>query len=380
MNDLVASPPMMGLLLQALGVAMIAALSFTLLRTIRRVPLKPWTTAWLVLFIALSALLTSFRVPAWSRALFPVYLAGEFAFGYLMLLGCREFVTGRALRPADGWPAAVLAALALAGGFVEPVRLTAVLGLHTAVYGGLMWLAYRQLRSARTTRRSAPGVRVLRLGFLMLAGINAWYALVAALGMAGVIAREPAALAYASFYDLLLLTMLGFGVVMTATGEVQSDLERARDRLAGLAEKDHLTAAFNRHAFHALLERDLTGTAVIADVDHLKSINDRHGHAAGDVAIRAVATAIRSCIRADDVLFRWGGDEFLILILGLPEGQARQRLGQVNDRLRHVELPDGHVVAVSVSMGFAAFDSAESLDGVIRVADTAMYGNKVRSV
>jgi len=117
--------------------------------------------------------------------------------------------------------------------------------------------------------------------------------------------------------------------------------------------------------------------AVVADIDNLKSINDQYGHSAGDTAIRAVATAIRSCVRADDLLFRWGGDEFLVLLLGFTEIEARARLGVVNEQLRAVVLADGkETVSVSVSMGFAVFDSAKSLDEVIHVADAAMYGTK----
>jgi diguanylate cyclase (GGDEF)-like protein len=170
-------------------------------------------------------------------------------------------------------------------------------------------------------------------------------------------------------------------MVMVATGEVQADLEVARDRLARLAQTDHLTSAFNRYAFHTLMDRDFDGTAVIADIDNLKSINDQFGHSAGDAAIRAVASAIRACIRADDLLFRWGGDEFLVLMLGFREQEARIRLSVVNEHLREVALSGtgGLTVSVSVSMGFASFDSAASLDEVIRVADTAMYGTK-RSV
>ena len=91
---------------------------------------------------------------------------------------------------------------------------------------------------------------------------------------------------------------------------------------------------------------------------------------------RCAQSIIQVGIRNSDYIVRFGGDEFLVLILGLPEGDARLRLGHVNERLRAVELPDGQTVAISVSMGFAAFDSAESLDDVIRVADTAMYGVK----
>ena len=162
---------------------------------------------------------------------------------------------------------------------------------------------------------------------------------------------------------------------------MHSDLEKARDRLAGVAQLDHLTSAFNRHAFYQVPDRDLSGTAVFADIDNLKSINDQFGHGAGDTAIRACATALRSHIRADDLLFRWGGDEFLVLLLGFSEADARKRLSNVNDLLRdiHIAGTGGGTMTVSVSMGLAAFDAAESLDEVIRVADTAMYGHKRRN-
>lgn len=237
---------------------------------------------------------------------------------------------------------------------------------------------------AATGRRAAERARSGRApgdesGLAVLALAYATYALVFAAAAKGWIAHEPAFLAFSPFYDMLMLTLLGFGIVMLTSGEVHSDLEKARDRLAGVAQQDHLTSAFNRHAFYQVLDRDLSGTAVFADIDNLKSINDQFGHAAGDTAIRACATALRSQIRADDLLFRWGGDEFLVLLLGVSELDARRRLSGVNDLLRDIHLAGtGSAMTVSVSMGFAAFNSAESLDEVIRVADTAMYGHKRR--
>jgi diguanylate cyclase (GGDEF)-like protein len=220
-------------------------------------------------------------------------------------------------------------------------------------------------------------LRVLKAALAILSLAYAIYAPIFAAAAKGWVEQEPAFLAFSPFYDMLMLTLLGFGVVMLTSGEVHSDLEKARDRLAGVAQLDHLTSAFNRHAFYQVLDRDLSGTAVFADIDNLKSINDQFGHAAGDTAIRACATALRSHIRADDLLFRWGGDEFLVLLLGFSEVDARRRLGDVNDLLRDIHLAGtGGTMTVSVSMGFAAFNSAESLDEVIRVADTAMYGHK----
>src|SRR5258705_12396420 len=119
-----------------------------------------------------------------------------------------------------------------------------------------------------------------------------------------------------------------------------SKLVEARDRLELLAQMDPLTEALNRHAFHSLLscpergkEAGTSGCVVVIDIDNLKPINDTLGHSAGDKAIRAVARAMRSLIRADDMLFRWGGDEFLVLLFKLPVNEASRRMMSLNDVL-----------------------------------------------
>jgi len=113
----------------------------------------------------------------------------------------------------------------------------------------------------------------------------------------------------------------------------------------------------------------------------LKVINDELGHPVGDAAIRAVASAIRSCIRADDLLFRWGGDEFLVLLFGVTEVEARSRLQSLNERLRQSMLTGvARPVDLSAAVGYASFDAATSFDDVIAVADTAMYGAKKRQL
>lgn len=379
MTTLFDDPSLVGLVLQSAGVLMIAVLCLMLTRTIRRPPLVPWTAAWIALFISLMTLLLAFRVPRYGFVLHPVYMFFEYVFAYLVFAGSREYATGRAVGVSD-WPVGLgLLVPAIALPLAARWQFNVFFAVHAWIYGYLLLLSWRQLGRARRRERSASGLLVTRVALLLLSLAYLAYGPLFALAAIGWIPHEPRFLAYSPFFDSLLLTMLGFGMVMVATGEVQSDLEVARDRLAGVAQTDHLTSAFNRYAFHALLDHDLAGTAVIADIDNLKSINDQYGHSAGDAAIRAVATAMRSCIRADDLLFRWGGDEFLLLLLNVSELDARKRLTVVNEQLRTVSLPCGDEqvpVSVSVAMGFAAFDSAASLDEVIRVADTAMYGTK----
>jgi diguanylate cyclase (GGDEF)-like protein len=377
MTSLFANPSIVGLALEAAAVLMIASMCFMLLQTAPESPLVAWTAAWLVLFIALMTLLVSFRVPAVSHLFQPVYLFLEYGFGYLLFAGCREYATGVRLSRKDGWMALVFGVPALALPVLGRWQFNVFYPFHALIYAYLFFLAWRQLVKARPSERVRAGLRVLKVALAILALAYAVYAPVFSAASEGWIDHEPAFLAFSPFYDMLMLTLLGFGIVMLTSSEVHWDLEQARDRLAGVAQQDHLTSAFNRHAFYQVLHRDLSGTAVFADIDNLKSINDQFGHASGDTAIRACATALRSHIRADDFLFRWGGDEFLVLLLGVSELDARRRLANVNDHLRDIKMPGvDTTMTVSVSMGFAAFNSAESLDEVIRVADSAMYGHK----
>jgi diguanylate cyclase (GGDEF)-like protein len=383
MTPLFANPNLVGLALQAAAVLMIAAMCFTLLKTSPRSPLVAWTAAWIALFVALMVLLLAFRTPVVGRWLQPVYMYFEYVFAYLLFAGCREYATGRRLENRDGWMALVMLIPAIALPAMARWQFNIFYPFHSLLYAYLFFISLRQMARAKATTRGRAGLRVMKVALSVLTVMYTAYAPVFAAASTGWISANPAFLAFSPLYDMLALTLLGFGVVMVTSGDVHSDLERARDLLAGAAQQDPLTSAFNRHAFYAVLDRDLSGTAVFADIDNLKSINDQFGHAAGDAAIRACARALRSHIRADDLLFRWGGDEFLVLLLGVAEADARRRLAGVNDELRHVQVHDDGAdlgLTVSISMGFAAFNSAASLDDVIRVADTAMYGIKRRRI
>src|SRR4030095_1628619 len=155
----------------------------------------------------------------------------------------------------------------------------------------------------------------------------------------------------------------------------------ARDQLELLARMDPLTQALNRHAFHSLLshpeggcDAETSGCVAVLDIDGLKPINDTFGHSAGDKAIRAVAKGMRSLVRADDMLFRWGGDEFLMLMFKLPEAEARRRMATLNQILKENGAAWlGIPVTVTVSHGVAGFNSLAERGAAIEAADKAMY-------
>jgi diguanylate cyclase (GGDEF)-like protein len=197
----------------------------------------------------------------------------------------------------------------------------------------------------------------------------------------------------------LLITLLAilFGTVMVRMRNVRRELEttnrkllQARDQLELLVQMDPLTEALNRHAFHSLLRRPesgqdvvTSGSVAVIDNDNLKPINDTMGHTAGDKAIRAVARATRSLVRADDMLFRWGGDEFLVLMFKLPQAEASRRMEKLNKILEeNCESWIGMRLTVTVSFGVAGFNSLTDLGQAIEQADQAMYAqrNRVRGM
>ncbi len=199
----------------------------------------------------------------------------------------------------------------------------------------------------------------------------------------------------AILYSLYFIGQYVFGR-MFITGcrreveQTNKELLHARDQLELLAKMDPLTEALNRHAFHSLLRHPEQGTdtmtsgsVAVIDIDNLKPINDTFGHTTGDKAIRAVARAMRSLIRADDMLFRWGGDEFLVLMFKLPEEEANRRLSKLNQMLEeNCRRWKGMPVVVTVSHGVAGFASLTELGQAIEAADQAMYAqrNEVRRI
>lgn len=153
-----------------------------------------------------------------------------------------------------------------------------------------------------------------------------------------------------------------------------------------LAATDTLTEVHNRHQFFALAEAEwdaarLLGrplAAMMLDIDHFKRVNDTHGHAAGDEVLRAVAQRCRAALRDGDVLGRYGGEEFALVLPGADESAALL----VAERLRALiggaplAVPGGEV-PVTISVGVAAAgDTTASLAALLNRADEALYAAK----
>jgi len=155
-----------------------------------------------------------------------------------------------------------------------------------------------------------------------------------------------------------------------------------------LASFDPLTGAYNRREGLKLVKQILRKNSLenknvcllVLDIDFFKKFNDTYGHDAGDIVLREVVKIIRNSIRNNDIIVRWGGEEFLILLDNVPAEKA----GEVAERIRKniaesfIELPDGKKIKVTVSIGVACAQSegTYSFDELFSIADKRLYKAK----
>lgn len=162
--------------------------------------------------------------------------------------------------------------------------------------------------------------------------------------------------------------------LLTSSNELLK-VQSERDPLTGLANRRHFQAAMRQLAE----DGKLSGTVYLVDIDHFKHINDRHGHGTGDAVLVEVARRLRETLREQDLIVRWGGEEFLVVVQALAPEQVdalAQRMLSVLDR---APVTVGtQRVPVSASIGFATFPIGPSSlrvswERAINLVDTAMY-------
>jgi diguanylate cyclase (GGDEF)-like protein/PAS domain S-box-containing protein len=153
---------------------------------------------------------------------------------------------------------------------------------------------------------------------------------------------------------------------------------RAFQRTQLQASTDGLTGLVNRRTLESqlrgLIKHGRPFALAIADLDHFKQLNDTHGHEAGDRALRVFAAIAEEVLREDDVIARWGGEEFVIVIPDLDRHQAIGALEQIRERL--VEAHNGDHPVFTASFGLTDSTRAKSLEDLLQLADAALYDAK----
>jgi diguanylate cyclase (GGDEF)-like protein/PAS domain S-box-containing protein len=167
-----------------------------------------------------------------------------------------------------------------------------------------------------------------------------------------------------------------------------TQLIEAKNALKNLSLTDELTGLYNRRGFLTFAEQQVKlerhqSTArglvlLFADLDGLKKINDTYGHEAGSEAIIAFSGILKSCLRASDLIARWGGDEFVILSIGSSDKNAGPILERINNGVSKYNAESDKPYKIACSIGFTKVEGGgwKSLECIIAEADTAMYAEK----
>ncbi len=168
------------------------------------------------------------------------------------------------------------------------------------------------------------------------------------------------------------------------SGQIHCLLVAMFDALVGLENgKDPLTQLLNRRFIPTIMRREISlalnarkpFVVAMLDLDHFKKINDNYGHCAGDAALKAVAAVIYDHFRSSDYVFRYGGEEFMVLIVESERVQAKKRLEALRRKIGALALeasPTQHF-SVTVSIGMAEFDYHPDYTRIIDRADRALY-------
>jgi diguanylate cyclase (GGDEF)-like protein len=260
-----------------------------------------------------------------------------------------------------GWGPLLVLCYGVLGGLAV---LNLLAGSHTSAYADL-FVIWAGASAMHPPRRSLP--------IVVTAALALWIPYLVD-GGSGAVAGQLAA-------QSLLVVVVGF-VLGAILFEVRSQRVTA-EATGRLARMDALTGLGNRLAFDESLameiaraRRDRTALSIgIADLDDLKGINDRFGHLEGDRSIREAARAIELSVRMTDRCFRWGGDEFVIVLPGADRALAEEVLGRMAEAVAGTcETEDRR--PVTLTYGSAEFEEGMSIDDVMALADLSLLGNK----
>ncbi len=189
---------------------------------------------------------------------------------------------------------------------------------------------------------------------------------------------------YESFALMLVISIpciVGLSIVQYILTKSFSDYYVTRNQLERLSKIDGLTKAYNRNKLTEITNPDTKAINIelaeqagilMLDLDNFKQVNDMYGHDSGDVTLIQFAKAIKSCIRSSDIVIRWGGEEFVVILLGA----SKEVSVSIAEKIRlFVEKYETEITPITTSIGVAYYEGGNIHD-VIKKADIALYQAK----
>ena len=173
---------------------------------------------------------------------------------------------------------------------------------------------------------------------------------------------------------------------VTERTRAEREVQTLQDRLREQSTRDALTGLYNRRYLEETLGRELILAArhgdpvsvIMGDLDHFKSVNDQHGHLAGDEVLRVFGNLMKQHARGSDIYCRYGGEEFLLILPQMAQDNAIERAEQLRSAIAGTSVPYGaSLIAVTASFGVATFArDGRTGDELIAAADRALYAAK----
>ncbi|HSD72046.1 MAG TPA: GGDEF domain-containing protein [Thermoanaerobaculia bacterium] len=371
------------LLVQSAGTALLLIVFVLLYQKIRRRAFLDWIASWAFLFASLTSL---FLLPflGQNRWFFFFLHSCVLAHALLLLRGVRRFRN-------DG----------LRSRKRELLWIIPILGLAwwTSLEQGLASRAVPVL-IATAIAYAATGISFMIVGgspggrFLLSGSFLLWAServgLAYSLVRFGAPGNMPGVLSYSAFLAMFLEMTIAVGIIILLFEASQTQLAVEMEQLVSsdqeLKEKgirDPLTGLYNRHYFNDIIRRELASarrygtsiSALLVDVDRFKEINDVKGHSVGDDVLRFVANYLTACVREADYVFRWGGDEYLIILTKTDATSAAAKAEELVRRLPNIPGTDN--LQPTLSVGWATHRSDVEFPITLAEADTRMYEMKL---
>lgn len=370
----------------ALGAATTTALLLLLYVVQRRGYVALWTSSWALLAASLLVAPAEYSTQSAQLVRLGLAQALNIGAGLLMMASARSFRRHTIVWRLSYAIGAVLLVAFMGLSLALGHRLTLVLGYAGSgivlASGAVSYL--RLLRSARLI-----GAGVIGGALLLVAASHAWIAALVLLpDPGGEFVLQLLQQLSAFFYVVSAFGMLVF-VFDDITYELKNinrQLEVTQAELRQIVITDPLTSSYNRRFFDEVIKREINRhqrygvplSLLFVDVNHFKAVNDSLGHETGDLVLQQVARFLRGNVREADYVFRWGGDEFLLLlscseVVGLRKAVDLKRtfLSQLSDPPLP-SLPEGF----GLSIGVVEFHAGGDISALIREADRRMYLDK----
>lgn len=340
-----------------------------------------WTAGFAAVWV--SQLIRLPIVELWGyRASLPVGHIGALLHAALLALGVRSFLR---LRPRV-WlvllPTAAAAAASLASVYILRMRPGWSLAV-TQIAAGLLLAAsaYTALQAHRRSRHATLRIMAVVLGISALVAAARGGTVVSALLFP--IEATPLEVDRANapwlLATLMLLVAQGFAILLLVNGAMQREVQ-------ALADLDPLTGLLNRRGLSTGVERlrqqiSLGGgpglAVAVIDLDHFKAVNDHYGHDAGDQLLVGIARRLRSIVRPQDLVARFGGEEFVLVLHDVPPDMLESFAERVREAVSGVSVEtEVRSITATISMGIATMLPSEGLSDAVRRADQALYRAK----